>query len=257
MFIAWAEDWKSMYWASEEWMLNVALSRHGVKFHKPESTEEDTLYAFSIDDKRVIYKPTEEKHPSRAIVYTAPNVLQLGGKGVYEKKSSLEKIELSGSNGYSGKLNAELEILNISTDRFGAEFYICFDKDAPREAIRLYRHRDDDHAIGSEILADITNCSFNEPETRDWKACTYSKVIRSTVVELIPAITKQIAVQYHSDPKGNKKPAHDWIQDHGTCSVCTGFCDPAANFRFTTGGESICHECVADPATARLISFAR
>lgn len=272
MFITWSEDWKSMYWASEAWMLDVATARYGIKRHPIQATDVDKLYAFQIDKDRIIYSAVEEMHPSRAPVFTTPpgtnyvhgqNVLALGGKGVTPKKSALPgKVETVASAGYSGKQNALLEIMALSTDRYGAEFYVCFDKEAPSESIRLYKHRDDSYELNSEIMADIVKCGFSEPETPDWKACTYSKVSRSTVVEVLstkkPAITVAPShTEFFLDPKGYKKSAHLWYTDHGVCDCCGGFVDPQQNFRFTMNGEAICHECVGDPETAKLLSFAK
>lgn len=269
MHICWSEDFKSMYWASEAWMLDVAIARAGVKRTAIEATEVDVLYAFQIDKDRVVYKADEQPHPSRAVVFTQPpatnytygtNVLPLGGKGVVPKKPEDRKVEVTSANGYSGKQGTILEVLALSVDRYGAEYYICFDKTNPEQSIRFYKHRDDDYSMGTEILADINICTYSEPATNDHKAATYCKVIRSSVAEILDASQQAITDKHEEffiDPKGYKKSAALWYRDHGTCNVCTGFCDPAQNFRFTKNGESICHECVADPETSKLIGYAK
>lgn len=271
MFITWSEDWKSMYWASEYWMLDIALAKHGMKHHPIEATEVDKLYAFEIDKDRTVFKPLEAMHPSRAPVFIPPvsytpgnnNVLPLGGKGVPAKKPLAPASKVvggAGSVGYSGKKEAILEVLALSTDRYGAEFYVCFDKESPETNIRFYRHRDDDYGVGTEIVADINLATYSEPETPDWKATTYCKVIRSSVAEILsgnPAITDPPGAEFFLDHKGKKLDAAMWYTNYGCCAVCQGFCDPKQNFRFTYQGEAICHECVADPETAKLIAFAK
>jgi predicted glutamine amidotransferase len=48
---AWSQNADTLYWASEEAMLWLVLSRNGIKFIKPFLFEEDTLYSFSIFKK--------------------------------------------------------------------------------------------------------------------------------------------------------------------------------------------------------------
>lgn len=53
LFYAYEEDKKTLIWASERWMINIACSRAGMKLHKDEvfSVAEDTLYRFPAPNK--------------------------------------------------------------------------------------------------------------------------------------------------------------------------------------------------------------
>lgn len=44
------EDGDVIYWASESWMLSVALNKANVKFGKIEEFKKDTLYSFDVED---------------------------------------------------------------------------------------------------------------------------------------------------------------------------------------------------------------
>lgn len=50
LFYAWEEGRKTIIWASEDWMIRVATSRHGIKLedNKVWSVNEDTLYRFPV-----------------------------------------------------------------------------------------------------------------------------------------------------------------------------------------------------------------
>lgn len=53
LHFAFEEGKKTMFWASEIWMIRIATSRAGIKLHKDKiySCEEDTLYKFPAPDK--------------------------------------------------------------------------------------------------------------------------------------------------------------------------------------------------------------
>lgn len=75
MWMCRSEDSKQLFWASEYWMLDVALARAGVKRSEIFSTDEDTHYSVHIDDKGVMHKPRVEIVKADAIIpYVAPNV---------------------------------------------------------------------------------------------------------------------------------------------------------------------------------------
>lgn len=274
MFICWSDDFKNLYWASESWMLSVALSRNGVAHTEICATDEDKLYAFPIDKECVVYKPHEAMHPSRAKVFTTPVVQTVGNRvitltdGTEKKKEATGTKTLGdGSPLYAGKKSVMLEVLSLSVDRYGAKYYTCLDWEMPLIALRMYyQDRDEDkYEEGDKLLADISFSSYSEPLTFKYSAANYYKVMKHTVVRcdyVDEAAEKEEEDTnshnvYHLDPKGKKKLLKDWLDDHGTCAVCTGFVDPSNNFRFATDGSAICHECVNHPETANMISFAK
>ena len=72
MWMVRSEDGKQLFWASERWMLDIALSRAGVKFGAPFCTDEDMHYSVHIDDKGVMHKPRMEVVKADAIIYAPP-----------------------------------------------------------------------------------------------------------------------------------------------------------------------------------------
>jgi predicted glutamine amidotransferase len=63
---AWEEGKKTLYWASEAWMLRIATSRHGIKL------EEDTVYSLPVNQ-----------------VFTFPVPLKMNEEIVLERKGAL------------------------------------------------------------------------------------------------------------------------------------------------------------------------
>lgn len=278
MFTCYDADYKSMYWASEYWMLDVALARHGVERTAITATEEDKLYAHQIDENRVIYEPYTNMHPSRAPVYVAPvivpHIVPLGGQVDTPSKKHFghgTKQVIEDEKGYTGTKNVVLEVLASCIDRYGAAYYSCFDVNEPLLTIRLYtnsRGVGSAYTEGDAIMADIGHASYSEPATGAYPRTEYYKVLSNSVVLLDDIITPlgiqeeiqneldaESSIVYFTDPKGKKKATLEWVRDHGTCAVCSGHVNPTLNFRFATDHSSICHECVETPETAQLVSY--
>lgn len=261
MFITFDETETSMYWASESWMLDVALARQGVKRQEIVSTEEDVLYSFYINEKHIIHEPAKLNHPSRAKAPLWPITTshEKGGKVHFIPKKpqpSPKKETTEAGQEYTGEKGRSiaLEVLTTCTDSYGADYYICFDSDNPEHYIRLYKKREDLMPLkeGSSIICDIMPLVFTD--NVNGKIVRYFKVIHSSVVPVEEDEPENSNV-FYEDPKGKKKNTNEWLADHGTCSMCTGLVDPAQNFRFTIEGESICHECVADPRTSSFVAY--
>lgn len=51
MFFCYSEDNKNVFWASEAWMISVALSRNNIKFGKIQELPKNHVYRFHIDRK--------------------------------------------------------------------------------------------------------------------------------------------------------------------------------------------------------------
>lgn len=49
LFFTHSEDGKTIFWASEDWMLVVAAAKHGVKINKPAMLKENILYSIPIE----------------------------------------------------------------------------------------------------------------------------------------------------------------------------------------------------------------
>ena len=70
MQICFTPDRRTMFWASEAWMLTIALAKAGIKHLDIVSTEEDMHYEFTIKDGVPIAHKEEEYEPRKPFVYS-------------------------------------------------------------------------------------------------------------------------------------------------------------------------------------------
>lgn len=69
MFMTRSDDGKALFWASEYWMLEVALFRANIKHGDIFTTDEDMHYSLHIDNKGVMHKPRVERVAAEPMVY--------------------------------------------------------------------------------------------------------------------------------------------------------------------------------------------
>ena len=101
LFVAYGEDDKSIFWASEEWMLYIATSRNSVKIKEPfKLSDSNKLYTFDVKEGGEIFHtesdvaPFQEKWKSNYTNY------QMGYKSWWENESDTTKEE----DNYSPKI---------------------------------------------------------------------------------------------------------------------------------------------------------
>ena len=72
MKICFTIDRRTMFWASEEWMLVVALNKAGIKHTDIFSTDEDIHYEFNVEGDKITSKE-EEYEPRKPVYYNYYN----------------------------------------------------------------------------------------------------------------------------------------------------------------------------------------
>lgn len=280
MHIVASEDDKIILWASERWMLEVAIQREDIKFGLPFSTTPNQLYSFHIDKDANIHKP--HIRPARAKSADKPIIIQghhrnfqhgvpliedkaplpLGynpktmsltpsGKVVqFSKKNRVaplqpKQVAASSTNLYSGRSNVLLETLAEKMDRRGSKYLVCFDPSNHAASIRLYLKRDDKVAT---MLKKEIFCTINQ-KIADGAEGIYYKVDHSSVRLNIskPDDKKESAGNYFMDGSGTLISRADWNQKyHKGCSFCTAPVWPEEPNRFTDTKDILCPDCVAD-----------
>jgi len=281
MYIVSSEDDKLIMWASERWMLDVAIQREDIKFRIPLSTSPHQLYSFPIDKDANIDKPhirpARAKSADRPIVvhqgyhrnfhHGAPTTqtdapLSVGynpksmsmtptGKVVqFSKKNRVaplqpKQVAPSSTNLYSGRSNVLLETLAKKTDKRGSDYLVCFDPSNHAASIRLYLKKTDKVAT---LLKTEIFCTINQ-KIADGDEGIYYKVDHSSVRLNIskPNDNKESAGNYFMDGSGTLISRADWNQKyHKGCSFCTAPVWPEEPNRFTDTKDIICPDCVAD-----------
>lgn len=287
------QEGDQIFWASEKWMLEVALDRAEIKTKDYHWVAEDMHYSFEIDQNGVVAKPSVKNAPCTYPViptypyqggFNRPNVTtsttpKTDGVNVagvvnttkntltlVEKKSNDDsKQKESTPRGYAASKGVRLELVALAVDGNGASYIDCLDLDNLQVDVRIYFKNGDiiTTNIGKLVSADIKDVRIHKREG------TYYKVARETVrvlekqkividnKKIVESIEDDVPFEADAptvkDHRGRDITDDQFIQTYGTCASCTGFVDPAKQHKFTYGGECICNVCLSDPETMRYL----
>jgi predicted glutamine amidotransferase len=287
MWLAHSENGENMMWASEPWMLDVAIERENIKYFAPVPTIIDKHYSFHIDKTGKIHKPhikdapgkytppvhqgyrghasnfrSGKEQPTGTNVVALPEIQQpvVSQATVSTKKSRVipspsKQLALSSPNFYEGRKNVLLECLALKSDSHGARYIVCFDPQARANQIRLYLRRED--KAESFLERDIL-CTVGK-KFADGMEGLYYKVEHGTVklanVALAPVVIKEEG-KYLLDARGRRLVREVWEQKYNQCAWCTGWVNPEEDNKFTkTNDDIVCHECAADPEITQYVEL--
>lgn len=285
-----------VYWASEAWMLEVALSRIGVERTEVQSTEVDKHYCVEIDKAGKMTQRASVMRPSTYIPYVAPKTNHQHGHkwnpaivpasnevvkqitqqtlgnvvvvGEEEKKSSPINIK----KGYVNSKGNTYQLISSDVDTHGATYIHCWDATAPYVNVRLYVKPDDEllGRMDEFYRGDVKDVKVHEKEGTYYKlaretmksiSMQESETMRETVEGILKKDQEDAADDVPFDPvfKNHRGVVIDedmWYASYGCCQVCSGVVDPHYKFKFTLSSEAVCHECVEDKEVSQYINFA-
>lgn len=252
------------FWASEKWMLSVALSRHDIQFDDPFELEVDkhvcmTMYEDGTHEKPII---TPMKSSFVAPVFVNNNVYryqppaqqqqkQLPLNKEEPKKADPKSSVLTPSPFKSGK-EYTFEVIGEGVDQAGSSYYMCRNRVHSNESVRLYKTRSDKVSLLSKFIsAEVHMFRYTD------RTGAYHKVEHGSV-RIVQDETEGEGSEtsngaYFTDALGKLISKKDWIKKHGTCGWCTGFVDPEHKHRFTASNDSLCEVCSDDPEIRRYV----
>lgn len=245
-------DYKTLFWASEAWMLSVSISRVGLKHTEIREFDVDTHFAIHINDKAEMLKPVLIKHEKQEAQFEDYHPYykqqQQYQKSVVEKKET----GASPSSEKAPYINAKqvlLETLSLIKDDQGNEFISCFDKKLPNNLIRLYPNKHDNilKFVGEEIYGDISAHVYNSTGS-------YYKVSPWSVKLAIPELD-EVAEKLHATSYGNFVSEEQWRKVHGECAWCSVTIYPTESYRFTTDNQCLCPDCAVDKHVAEYVNL--
>jgi predicted glutamine amidotransferase len=262
MFIAEEENGETIMWASEAWMINVAVGRTKLKYKKPEATPLDTLLRYSIDEKGVIIEqPKKVIEGAPPFVYQGPGISQFRGPGsqttsvtprgtvVSFDKEGKPTVVQAGSNisalykdffksGYGLEKDVELVIVGDGRDNNGSFYILLSDKRYPKLDVRLYLNNKDNSNLyhdGRTIIANIGKFYGNFKQGVGYYKIDHSSHRFKNEESL------------YKNSKGEMVSMQDWFQDHGECVWCGSAVFPTENHKFVqvdNRDEVLCHNCL-------------
>lgn len=269
-YMAPTEDLKTIFWASERWMLEVAASRNGIKLEGVHATEEDIHYSFDVSSAGVISKPKVvlQKAIEQPVVHyynggyhnnnfqhnaTQPNNTSTTPTGKVvtfpseEKKTLVSPQEEAGLEilltelvpYYKDRKDVLFSIVESLVDRNGARYLKLLDLKQPHAPIRMYVQRRDPRKlmVGTQIIADLVGLCNIKQEGKFFK-------VTSTGAVIIP---EDSPFRYNNG-KGVLLSKKEWEDLYPNCDWCFDplFAEDHGN-RLTTGGYTnlgcLCGKC--------------
>lgn len=266
LHMCYTNDGETLFWASEKWMLSVALSREAVEHQDIFELPVDSWWKMEVYDDGTLGKPhvtplkTKVPEPLPITnIYALPHRHQqqkpaVDAKKIEQQTGGAQKGETKSSayspNPYKAGVEYALLVTGTAVDRHGSAYYICSDRKNPKEIIRLYRHASDRvELLNKDIVACIHMFRYSD---RDG---AYHKVEYSSVRLANETVIEDKEERSYHDAKGKLIPVKEWMTKHGTCAWCTGHVDPEQAFKFTTSDEAICHHCAEDTEVANYVNF--
>ncbi len=261
LMMCWSKDAKCLFWASESWMLRVALGRHGIEHQEVFEMESDIHYEIMIDRNGIMGKPRMSNAPSTYKPYVAPINLvpnkpatQMTVVPPVKKEepapATPKKPEMPDASYLSTK-ECCIETISVNIDDHGSNYIACFDPNKEYVEVRLYAKPRDPiwKLVGCEIVANISG-----------HGCTgggrmYYKVSPHDFHIIVPAETEEEPEETVASHTGRLITESEFRKTYSGCDWCSQPLDFGARNRFTTGGQCICEDCVRVPAVLEAVNL--
>lgn len=252
------EQGKQFYWASEEWMLEVALGRNDVKYKPIQEFEEDMHYCVEIAAGGKIGKPTVREvkgappvqsnvrvFPTGTTIHGSTSPQATASRTVLERPESYRPDSRSVLDvGFSKAEDTVFEAVTRVREKTGAEYILCFSPDQPFYECRLYVHSAHEIREGIEFTGNISGFVFSGPElTGYYKISPHSCKKIGEVEESEEDEGKYLG---HTGREYTKK---EWELVYGHCAWCQDTIqaeDTSRGARLTRSGDALCVECAGN-----------
>lgn len=269
-----SDDGKTLFWASELWMLEGVLDREGIKYGDSHLVEKDFHYKIGINQMGELAQPIlqEMKGPP---TYQG-NYLQHQGKAnnspfthatagtststasaTEPKKESRPVLSLVGQQKSSYNVpegHYEFEIIATGRDKFGAHYFKLLDWAFQEADIRLYYTRvpfDPDIAVGATIKGVI------DKQSKIVDGKTYWKVEAASVnwddVAVDSETVKETPIYDHHNQEIDEV---EFYKRYTRCCWCDEAVHPHQRHVLTTNGEALCAECCTAPDVTQYVNAA-
>lgn len=262
LYLCYSKDESTVYWASEDWMLQQALLRNNTEHLPIQLLPVDTLFSIKIGKPGTLTKP----HLSKAEGVKPNGTVIKGGKWFYkgskttqetskqasttqttttENKGRVGALGLSYDGSYVGKKNVKLELVKEFVDLHAARYISCLDPLNPTYKVRVYLPPGSEyyHFLGEHIIGDISGLVDNRAEGLYYKVSPHS-------VSLSIEEKEEETKLYQSHIAGVKYTKEDWKRRYKDCCFCASPLDPEEDNKFVgDAGEVLCQACSGDKVT--------
>lgn len=275
LYLTYSKDGKSLFWASEYWMLEGILWRNDVSHGEVTELPVDTLMTVAITNTGELNKPHLLASPSlykppvkqsRSITYhnssppantknsQLPDIKSkltiVPKEGGSEKKSGVvpetanptQPMTYFSSSSLQNAKTVSLEILShCENDGWGGSYLSCYDENHKFATIRWYypRNVDPEAYIGEFIICDIGQ-RIDRGQDK-----SYYKVVSSSVVLLDDEEDVEKGKEnLYEDARGKLISETDWLAKHGECRWCSDLIRPTDRHAFSSAFQCFCGSCM-------------
>lgn len=227
LFYTYSKDKRSIFWASEEWMLHIACARQEVEIEKPISLPVDSHHSWEIPLQGVadsIEPPICKEVKGREVFTKVVGGTKVGTKVSTKTSAPASNHKITSTLvGHSFKFRG----IDIRTDKHGSSFLNCQMDNRPSAEIRLYENG----AVDIKVLVGNTfEGMVSRMEVIDIGGATpriYHKVsphgILMDILEKLPMpIENQRSNGFSpKDHMGHHCSIREWTDRYGHCSNCS------------------------------------
>lgn len=259
LYMAWTKDASTVFWASEEWMLNVALSRNNIPIDKVISLQEDQHLSMEVTQDRKLLNMRIKPMAAPAITNQPPSTNynmratppQKPAGGVVTPFTKTTTTE--GSASQINRKNVLLIGMVLDVDSCGGQYLSCYDAAYPDVDFRLYQNSfvDIHQMLGTTFTTDVLQMCTRQQEGVYYKMSGAS-------LKMLPdaSLDKDDEGPYFVDSRNKLLTEKEWTNKYQCCSFCTGAVIPGDKNRFTTAGDILCPACATDPQVQALVTIA-
>ena len=249
MFYCRSKDGRTMFGASEYWMLEGVLLRNGIEYQEIYSTDEDVLYTMGFAANGDLDKPhiREVKAPEYETHYNNFTKGSVSGKKTGNNVLALPFVQLDSK--YAGKKGVVVEILSHLKDTAGGKFLQLFDETRPDNEIRLYYRKED------ALLADMEGCFLSVNIATLHQATDKSWFFKANPNDVKVVGTWDGVEEVFPDNKGVPLSKKGWEEQYTQCDYCSTNLVAGSGVKFTTQGECFCKECAEDKEISQFVNF--
>lgn len=242
LYMAIATDSNTVFWASEKWMLEIALSRNKIAVGAIEQIPEDVHLSFEVNMKRELSKPIARPAPSTVPVIQH-NVVQYQKKTQDTTTTTPSATNTSRETGYKSlRKGVRLFGGSVEKDGFGGEYLDCIDVTQQQLTLRLYRNSmvNIQSLEGEEFIGDIgTMCST---------------ITEGVYFKIVPFSVTLVEKHYRGNNNKLLTKA-EWEAEHPNCDFCTAPLKAENKNRMTSKGQCLCPGCAEDPEITQYVTL--
>lgn len=256
LFIAFSEKHERLYWASEKWMLEVAVPEH--EKIEIEEFPINEWWSFPIKADRIIQKPNVKKveyvkKPLQTTYYSGYNSYWKGSSKKTTTPAKKAKVYEEIGHQRLGKTYLA-EVLGYYQEVGGAPYYefsVLDSKTSENETFKLYESNLKGEALdeGEVYYISIKSIYYSRGYVYNIDGSSLSEISVDDALE-------QIAGEC-LDHKNKIISRDKWIADYGTCSWCTmeiGPEDLEKGATISDSGTALCQGCSESVEVAQYVA---